>query len=130
MGTCFYVSRIYELRIATYLRITYRMRYMKGIVLRKAQFVAHGTVPWDVPCEIPWDVPWDVPWAVPLEVSWDVSWDVLWRPMGRPMGRRMGRPMGRPVGTRSWIPHPGARVPDLGSRVLAQDPGSSIQDLH
>ena len=32
MGTYFYVSRTYVLRIATYLRISYRIRHMKGIV--------------------------------------------------------------------------------------------------
>ena len=45
MGTYFYVSRICVLRIATYLRITYRIRHMKGIVLRNTHVVAHGTVP-------------------------------------------------------------------------------------
>ena len=128
MGTYFYVSRIYVLRIATYFSITYRIRLMKGIVLRKTHVVAHGTVPWDVLWDVPRDVPSEFPWDVsPMgNVPWKFSWPSHGTSHGNSHGTShgsshgtshaksygnshgtfhgashgtsMGRPMGRPVG--------------------------------
>ena len=105
MGTYFYVSRIYVLRIATYLHIPYRIRHMKGIVLRKTHFVAQGTVPWDVPWELPTvgfppglgetggdpSAPLGTPWA---------RFGLPWAPLGRSWAH-----LGHPLGTLGVLGH-------------------------
>ena len=59
MGIYFTYHVFYVLRIATYLRITYRIQKVKGTVWRKAFFVAQ---PWPVAVAKPWPVAVAWPW--------------------------------------------------------------------